>query len=152
MPTDAIRPLYRQALAEAPEPAVSEGGAVELLVGVCERLLPLPPFEVWVEDMTRHPIAHLHDVDESAEAPSAESPATMDARLFDYRDQPWVAHLRGFRDGVAWRGYIAFEHRATHSVHRTSVIFRELDPEDLCARFESFETGALEAFLRSTLP
>jgi hypothetical protein len=63
-----------------------------------------------------------------------------------------MAHLRSFRDGDAWRGYIAFEEQASKNVHRTALIFRESDPADLRDRFLDFEAVALAAFLRSALP
>jgi hypothetical protein len=150
LPTDAVRPLLRAAFAVRSEG--EDGDGLEALVRFCEELLPLPPFEVWLEDSTVHPEAHLADLDDSADVPSAEAPATMDARPFVYMREPWIAHLRGFRDGHAWRGYIAFEQRSTRQVHRTSLIFREADPADLCARFSGFRNTALEAFLRSSLP
>ena len=37
-------------------------------------------------------------------------------------------------------------------MHRTALVFRESDPADLRERFLSFESGTLEAFLRSALP
>ena len=149
----AIRPLYR--LAAEREEQVSgaaQADPMAALVRFCEELLPLPPFEVWVEDVTLHPVRHLHDLDDSADVPTARDPATMEARLFEYGEDPWVAHLRSFRDGAAWRGYIAFEERRTGELHRTALVFRESDPADLRERFLSFETAALEAFLRSALP
>jgi hypothetical protein len=91
-------------------------------------------------------------LDDSAAAPTAEAPATVEARPFEFSGGPWVAHLRSFRDGGAWRGYIAFEDKLTRRVHRTALIFREADPADLRERFLGFEPVALEAFLRSALP
>ncbi len=152
IPRDAIRPLCRRARMRVVGSPIVETDPMELLVRFCERLLPLPPFEVWVEDVTLHPVAHLHDLDDSADAPTTGSPVTIEARLFEYREHPWVAHLRSFRDGGTWRAYIAFEERRTGDVHHTAPIFAEDDPADLRERFLSFETAALEAFLRSALP
>lgn len=153
LPRAAIRPLYRRAIdAEFEGAGQVRPDPMEVLVRFCEQLLPLPPFETWVQDLTAHPVPHLHDLDDSADVPTARAPATMEARLFEYRDDPWVAHLMSFRDGEAWRGYIAFEERRSGQVHRTALIFRESDPADLRDRFLSFETDALEAFLRSALP
>jgi hypothetical protein len=64
----------------------------------------------------------------------------------------WTAHLRSFRDGSTWRGFIAFEDSLSRRVHRTALIFQESGPVDVRDRFLSFEPSALIAFLRSALP
>lgn len=151
VPHEAIRPLYRRATAAGCAPE-ADSDPLAALVAYCERLLPLPPFEVWCDDVRLNARAHLLDIDDSADAPNSEAPVTVETRDFSYADRPWTAHLRSFRDGVTWRGFIAFEDRASTSVHRTALIFRESDPVDVRKRFMSFETNALEAFLRSTLP
>ncbi len=69
-----------------------------------------------------------------------------------YAGAPRWAQLKSFREGPVWRGYIAFQDRASGQVHRTTTIFRENDPTDLRERFLSLEEAALMAFLRSTLP
>jgi hypothetical protein len=121
------------------------------LVAYCETLLPLPPFDRWCADRAAAPAAHLHDLDDSASAPTAEAPATVEVRPFDFQGAPWTAHLRSFRDGTAWRGYIAFEERESRRVHRTALIFRESDPADVRERFLEFDSASLGAFLRSAL-
>lgn len=151
LPKEAIRPLYRRALTDR-DPDRARNDPLGLLVEYCERLLPLPPFEVWLRDATLHPAEHLRDLDESAEVPSASAPATLETRSFDASGEPWSAHLRSFRDGVVWRGFISFEARRSGRTHRTALVFRESDPADLRESFMSFETSALEAFLRSALP
>jgi len=155
LPREVIRPLYRRALLKEGVPAPRSTDSLAVLLEYCEGLLPLPPFEVWMEDVTLHPVAHLHDLDDSAEVPTATAPVTMEARLFDYVGEPWIAHLRSFRDGGTWRGYIAFQEQSSGTsgrVHRTALVFRESDPADLRERFLSFEPAALGAFLRSALP
>jgi hypothetical protein len=151
LPREAVRPLYRKALA-AGFGERSPGDPLAAFVHYCESLLPLPPFEEWCQDLAQYPSAHLHDLDDSAAAPTAEAPTTVEARLFEFGGSPWIAYLRSFRDGGAWRGYIAFEDRRSRRVHRTALIFRETDPADLRDRFLGFELVALEAFLRSALP
>jgi hypothetical protein len=151
LPTEAVRPLYRRAVEEAGGVGKA-GDPLALLVSYCERLLPLPPFEVWAEDRARHPVSHLHDIDESADAPTASDPATMEGRLFEYGGGRWIAHLRCFRDAGTWRGFIAFEERDSGSVHRTALVFSEPGPAEVRERFLSFESATLEAFLRSALP
>jgi hypothetical protein len=151
VPRDAIRPLCRRAVRAgfgregAPDP-------LETLVRYCETLLPLPPFAAWCDDQQRNPIAYLYDVDASAEAPGADAPVTVETREFSHDQHPWTAHLRSFRDGATWRGFIAFEDDRSSRVHRTALIFRESDPVDVRDRFLSFESAALAAFLRSAMP
>ena len=151
IPREAIRPLYRRAV-RAGFGGRHTSDPMEVLVQYCETLLPLPPFELWCEDAHRNPKAYLYDVDASADAPSAVAPVTVETREFTHDRTPWMAHLRSFRDGVIWRGFIAFEDRESSRVHRTALIFRESDPVDVRDRFLSFESSALTAFLRSALP
>jgi hypothetical protein len=151
LPKEAVRPLYRRAL-RAGHGEKHSTDPLATLVAYCETLLPLPPFERWCEDRAAYPTEHLRELDDSAAAPTAEAPTTVESRKFDVGGTPWLAHLRSFRDGDAWRGYIAFEEQVSRSVHRTALIFRESDPADLRERFLEFETVALTAFLRSALP
>jgi hypothetical protein len=151
LPKEAVRPLYRRAL-RAGHGEKQATDPLATLVEYCETLLPLPPFERWCEDRAASPSAYLRDLDDSAAAPTAEAPTTVETRGFDVGGTSWIAHLRSFRDGDAWRGYIAFEEQESRSVHRTALIFRESDPADLRERFLDFETVALSAFLRSALP
>jgi hypothetical protein len=151
LPRDAVRPLYRQALEEgfADEAADDPLGA---LMSFCERILPLPPFDTWHEDLRLHAEAHLEDVDVSADAPTADAPTTVEARRFTLDDETWVARLRCYREGPTWKGYISFEDERAPRVHRTTLIFSERDPVDVRERFLDFDLAALRAFLRSTLP
>jgi hypothetical protein len=151
LPREAVRPLYRRALRER-SGATTDADPLQTLVHYCERLLPLPPFECWQDDVSRYPDAHLHDVDDSADAPTADAPATLDVCSFDVDGHAWVARLRSFREENTWRGFIAFERSGSRGVHRTALIFRETDPVDVRERFRAFEPGALRAFLRSALP
>jgi hypothetical protein len=151
LPREAIRPLYRRALEEDPGSEASSD-PLGALLGYCERLLPLPPFDTWREDVRLHATAHLQDLEDSAEAPTAEAPTTVEARRFAFEGDPWVAHLRSYRDGPTWRGYISFEDAETRRVHRTTLIFRESHPVDMRERFLGFDVAALQAFLRSALP
>jgi hypothetical protein len=152
LPQEAIRPMYRRAFHAGHRSPGHDEDPLERLLRFCEELLPLPPFEVWLHDLHRSPEAHLVDLDASADVPTATAPATLESRRFAPDGRAWVARLRGFRDGGAWRGFIAFEENSTGRVHRTSLIFRETDPSDLRDRFLSFEPATLQAFLRSALP
>jgi hypothetical protein len=151
LPREAVRPLYRRALAQGCG-AEATDDPLGALVSYCERLLPLPPFETWCEDVRRHATAHLQDLDDSADAPTAEAPTTVVTRRFTSGGEPWVAHLRSYREGDTWRGYIAFEDERSHRVHSTALIFRESAPVDVRERFLDFDLASLEAFLRSAIP
>jgi hypothetical protein len=151
LPKEAVRPLYRRAL-RAGHGEKQSTDPLATLVDYCETLLPLPPFERWCEDREASPSAYLRDLDDSAAAPTAEAPATVETRELVVAGASWLAHLRSFRDGDAWRGYIAFEEQKSRRVHRTALIFRESDPADLRDRFLDFEPVTLSAFLRSSLP
>ena len=148
MPRDAVRPLYRRVRMAA---GATED-PMELLLRYCEELLPLPPIDVWAEDLRTHPEAHLEDVDESAQAPTAQAPATVEVRSLQLGDAYWLARLRTYRDGGVWRGYIAFANESAGLTHRTAPVFCEDDPVSLRQRFLAFELPAVEAFLRSALP
>lgn len=152
LPREAVRPLYRRALRDSEGPSDGDD-PMGLLLASCEELLPLPPFDVWLDDLRARPDAHWRDMEGSAEAPTATAPATIDVRDFARGASRWMARLRGFRDHDTWRGFIAFEeeHRSG-PVYRTTLVFRESGPSELRDRFRGFDSGSLEAFLRSALP
>lgn len=150
MPRQAIRPLYRRCAGKA---AGRIHDPMETLVSCCEELLPLPPFEVWLEDFAAAPEAHWNDLEGSPGAPSAAEPATVEALRFRRGGETWTARLRASRDEDGWRGLIVFEEdEGSLDVYRTTHVFREPTLGDLRDRFRSFDSGSLEAFLRSTLP
>jgi hypothetical protein len=156
IPREGVRPLYRRALRSRRYDGIpASGDSLEALLVSCEELLPLPPYEVWVEDLRRYPSAHLVELDQSAEAPTAAAPVTLAVRRFHSEGVDWRAKLSAFRDGVAWRGFIDFESGSEDAMHRrsrTALIFREVGPADLRSSFMAFSNGSLAAFLRSTLP
>jgi hypothetical protein len=76
----------------------------------------------------------------------------MESRSLEYGGRFWIAHLRAFREDAFWRAYVSFEECATGLVHRTAAVFYERDARELRERFLSFESPALQAFLRSALP
>lgn len=151
LPREAIRPLYRAAVAAAPSGG-SDQDSLRVLVEHCATLLPLPPFERWVDDLVRFPDAHLRDWDDSVEAPTASAPVTLARRHLRRADVLWDVRVRVFHQGGAWRGFIAFEGPSRSDVHHTAVVFREATPKQVRDRFLDFDRAALEAFLRSTLP
>ncbi len=75
MPRDAVRPMVRAARAAGFDVAGEE--SLDLLTRFCESLLPLPPFLVWEADRLENPDAHLIDLDDAPEAPTAQAPATV---------------------------------------------------------------------------
>jgi hypothetical protein len=125
---------------------------LKVLIRYCEELIPLPPFEMWHEDLLRHPDAHLSDLAESLDQPTADRPSTVETRSFESGGRSWTAHLRSFRDSGLWRGYITFQEEGFDRPLRTTEIFCEQDVGELRERFQAFETAALEAFLRSAMP
>ncbi|NJD19575.1 MAG: hypothetical protein FIA95_09890 [Gemmatimonadetes bacterium] len=134
---------------------MADGGEADplaLLVSYCRRLLPLPPFDVWRDDLREHPQEHFAELEETADAPTAGAPSTMAVRALEVHGRPWLAHLRSFREAGLWRGYISFEDEGSGRAHRTAAVFCESDAGELRERFLAFEHAALEAFLRSALP
>lgn len=156
LPRDAVRPLYRRARDAALRADTlrdeGEPDPLALLVDFCQDLLPLPPFEIWLDDLRRHPDGHFSDLDESTDGPTVQTPSTMEVRPMTVRGRPWLAELRSFRDAGLWRGYISFQEEGSERAHRTAAVFCEPGPGELRERFLSFENTALEAFLRSALP
>lgn len=151
IPSEAIRPLYRRAVAAGLGHEAS-ADPMEALLLYCDRLLPLPPLDIWLEDARRSPESYWDDVGDAADAPTADAPVTVETRRVTVGEEAWYAHLRAFRDGDVWRGFIAFEGARSSRVHRTALIFREPDAVLVRERFLSFHATALAAFLRSTLP
>ena len=150
LPREAIRPLYRKALKSGVPH--SEHDPLGTLAAFCETILPLPTIDVWRDDRRASPAAHIQDLESAPGGASAAEPVTLEARFLPRSRGAWTARLRGFRDEDGWRGFIAFEDGQSGRVHRTALIFREPDAVELRSRFLSFESAALEAFLRSALP
>lgn len=151
LPRDAVRPLYRAALAGMD--ARSAGGAdpLRVLMEYCATVLPLPPFEVWLADLARYPAAHFQDWDEAVDAPSPADPATLAARELIRGDERWRVTLCAYPQDGAWRAHLSFAGPALHDAHRTAPVFREPSAEALRDRFMDFEITSIEAFLRSCL-
>lgn len=157
VPREAIRPLYRAALARRGDRPTMESdgpeeGALGLLADFCTDLLPLPPFDVWLSDFEAHRAAHL---DESGEwTPTApDGPVTVEIRRFpDPGGRTWYASLDVRRAAGAWRGSVAFHTEGDGRVFRTAEVFREAGPTAVRSRFLDFDVPTLQAFLRSVLP
>jgi hypothetical protein len=159
LPREGLRALYRNAR-ERVEGAVAD--PLALLVAHCRTLLPLPPFEVWLEDYLRDRRPYLEETDAMG-APRREAPVTVELRRLEHEGRAWLAALSLFREPSAWRGFIAFRPAdvtgdaiadvATVRAHpRTADIFHEDSSEAVRTRFRSFTPDTLQAFLRSALP
>lgn len=75
LPVEAVRPLYRMALNNV---ELDGSDPLEVLVQYCERILPLPPFEVWVADRSGYQAEHLRDM---AERQPKCQPLSLQRRL-----------------------------------------------------------------------
>jgi hypothetical protein len=161
LPREGLRALYRSARERATGPVADP---LALLVAHCRALLPLPPFEVWLEDYLRDRRPYLEETD-SVGAPRREAPITVELRRLEHEGRAWLATLSLFREPAAWRGFIAFHPddaaaeagaseraSARRATPRTADIFREDSSEEVRARFRSFTPDTLQAFLRSALP
>lgn len=82
--------MYRRALGRRHPRAPRPTDPLAVLLEYCEELLPLPPFDVWMEDVRRNPSDHLRDLDDSADAPTAAAPATLEVRTFEWLNQSLV--------------------------------------------------------------
>lgn len=153
IPREAIRPLYSRARVWASESGLPAGkDPLATLLLFVEDLLPLPPFQVWMEDRASNLDAHLQE--EFASGPAhhrRSSPVTVASRGLEVGGRRWHASLRLFRRDEAWRGFISFRAAEDPDVLRTADIFREDDPEEIRSRFLAFHSGTLAAFLRSVL-
>ncbi len=153
LPREAIRPLYREAVARARRRGDPVGeDPMETLVACCRDLLPLPPFEVWRTDFIAHREAHLRESGADPLPPSTD-PVVVDVRALVMAGREWSASLslRADEHG-GWRGHVTFQAGPDGLAHRTAEIFAESDPDEIRARFADFRPSTLEAFLRSVLP
>lgn len=151
LPRDAVRPLYRAALAATGAASADGADPLSVLMEHCAKVLPLPPFEVWLADLARHPQAHFEDWDEAVDAPSSADPATLAARELIRGDERWRVALCAYPQDGTWRAHLSFTGPALHDSHRTAAVFREPSAEALRDRFMDFDITSLEAFLRSCL-
>ncbi len=172
VPRDGIRPLY----AEAREWARREGihnsaDPMESLLRFLLKVLPLPPYSVWREDVRTCEFEYAL---RACSAPDAEERApevTVDSRTFQHYRKPWNAGLHMYQDGRGWRGFISFAPAAesplapaakvplapadggqSRSAVRTANIFVDSDPRAIRRRFRSYRENVLTGLLRSALP
>jgi len=148
IPQDAIREFYRHAAERSGE----EGGQVTDPLAVARafarHLLPLPPYERWIPDYLANRSAYLEELSIPS-APRREEPVAVALRHFG---DGWYAALLLSDAGAGWRGCIQFHRSEGVRSLRTAEIFRGERVEDIRERFETFDEGTLQAFLRSVLP
>lgn len=156
IPREGIRPLYAEAREWARREGVHDGGTpMDSLLRYLLATLPLPPFEVWQEDVRRNGFEYAI---RACSAPDAEERArevTVDSRTFRHYRRPWSAGLHVYRDGRGWRGYISFapiDDRTPSGPVRTANIFVDTDPAAIRNRFRSYRENMLTGLLRSALP
>jgi hypothetical protein len=138
LPREGLRSLWRHGMADEP--------SVDRMREIARDVLPLPPYELWVQSYLDNRRSYLDRLGIPA-APSRPDPVTVSTR--PVREDLW-AHLNlSHRDGE-WFGYISFHGRG--SGLRTTDIFRGEDPAEIRDRFEGFTGPTLEAFLRSVAP
>ena len=153
VPKEAIRPLYRTARAWAVARGLCENkDPMATLVRYCRELLPLPPFECWLEDYEHNRIAHLQYVSEGPLDTRTVAPVVVDASDLRIDGETWTASLSLFPDGDVWRGFIGFRRGSSDTGVRTANVFCEEDPKNIRERFTDLTSHTLKAFLRSTLP
>lgn len=154
IPRDGIRPLYRAAREWALEIGSHEGqDPMATLLAYCEKLLPLPPYDVWEVDYNSHRLAYMEELARPPLTPVQAEPVMVSVRGIHPPESPtWYATLLVGHDGTDWRGHIAFHNDDAEGSHRTAEIFIEDDLDAIKQRFAAFADATLIAFLRSTLP
>ncbi len=153
LPKDAIRPLYRKAREWATARGLHENkDPMATLVRYCRELLPLPPFEPWLDDYELHRTAYLQLAAEGPLHARTVEPVMVDVREVTLDGRTWTAGLSLFRDGAVWRGFIGFRQTAADPGVRTAAIFCEEDPKEIRERFTNLAFHTVQAFLRSALP
>jgi len=151
LPPEGLRALYREArTAFVGESAQSDPMAV--LGEFVKRLMPLPPFHVWYQDVRRNPERHLDEPWMADVLPDRSAPAALDARTELLQGAQWRVELRVHHTGDGWRGHLSFRREKDERTWRTGDVFREPDAQAVLGRFREFDRITLEAFLRSVLP
>lgn len=151
VPREGLRALYREArerASSAPDDAGTSGDTIALVVRYARDLLPLPPFEVWLESYLadRRPFLDALGV---ATVPERTDPVLVDLRSLD---DGWMVGMHLVRGGDGWRGFLRFHRPPDRESWQTADIFRGSDPDELRERFRGFHVATLRAFLRSVLP
>jgi hypothetical protein len=151
LPRESLRGLYREARATW-DRADSAVDPVARLGEFVEERLPLPPFEVWSQDVRRNPAAYLDEPWMVDVLPDRGAPYTLDVRVEILLGSSCRVELRVHHVGDGWLGHISFTRTSDSRAWRTGDVFREADAHTLLLRFREFDHEALEAFLRSVIP
>jgi hypothetical protein len=137
--------------------------ALEWLRAEARDLLPLPPYESWVQAYVTGRTAFLERMG-IASAPERSGPVTVAVRPVN---AIWWAHLNMERRDFGWVGHITFHMGADAAFpgaeggaggsgrnggFRTTDIFRGESPEEIRDSFREFTAHTLEGFLRSVHP
>ena len=153
MPREAVRELYVEARRWATDCGVHDTrDPMATLAAFSDRLLPLPPFKLWLRDRSEHPLAHLEDEGENPGSDPTTHPRQLEDRAFGHEGRSWIAGLHVFRDGPVWRGFIRFRETGHTRQYHTTDIFGEETARLVRERFRDFDEATLGAFLRSVLP
>jgi len=148
IPQDAVREFYRHAAEWSGEESGQVNDPLAVARAFARHLLPLPPYERWIPDYLANRSAYLEELSIPS-APRREEPVAVALRHFG---DSWYAALLLSDSGAGWRGFIQF-HRAEGALSlRTAEIFRGERVEDIRERFDTFDEGTLQAFLRSVMP
>ena len=150
LPPEGRRNLLR-VLARSGEPSISR------LLDLARTLLPLPPYDAWVDAYVSDRASYLERLGIS-EIPERDEPVTVAIRPVAGR---WWAHLNLRQRDRRWFGSISFHPEASLSEDRgpqvglalrTAEIFRGEDAEEIKQRFMAFGEAAMQGFLRSVTP
>ncbi|MEX0935450.1 MAG: hypothetical protein WD013_01010, partial [Gemmatimonadota bacterium] len=112
------------------------------------RLMPLPPYEIWMRSYLDNRPAFLERLGIES-APDRQEPVTVSVRPVG---DGWYAALRVHRSTDGWGGSIRFHRTEGARAWTTSAVFRGEGVDDIRNRFRSFDDNTLRAFLRSVLP
>jgi hypothetical protein len=150
LPRAGLRSLYAMARTGAEGEGVPPD-PIALAVAQARQLLPLPPYDVWLEAYLRDRAPFLQALG-IASVPARKEPVLVDLRELD---GGWTVELHLSCLGTDWVGFLLFR-RSDYSKNmrgqRTADIFRGPDPDELLSRFREFRPATFAAFLRSVHP
>jgi len=156
IPREGIRPLYAEARAWARREGIHNGrDPMDSLLRYLLRTLPLPPFEVWQNDVRTRRFEYAVRACSAPDAEERAQEVSVDSRTFHHYRRPWSAGLHVYRDGRGWRGFISFAPTGRDNAQaavRTANIFVDSDPIAIRKRFRSYRETMLTGLLRSALP
>lgn len=145
LPREGVRALIRAAGVGAEDPEV-----LSAVRAVARGLLPLPPYEVWVQSYLADRTPYLARLGVPS-VPVRAEPVTVAVRPVG---DAWWAQLNLHQGPNGWVGHILFHpdpegEAAQSALRRTGDIFRGPDPDAFRVRFLDFGRAAMDGFLRS---